>query len=119
MSEEEAWRNEPQVSVTSLAGVEVVSQCRHVFALLNNRIVELGLAYVQLVRFVSWQDATYNKVSRATQMDVLAEFSPLIKNTSTKLLLNGDLSPTQGEELVSSGLVDAVVYGRPFINNAE
>ena len=87
--------------------------------LLNNRIVELGLAYVQLVRFVSWQDATYNKVSRATQLDVLAEFGHLVKNTSTKLLLNGDLSPAQGEELVSSGLVDAVVYGRPFINNPE
>lgn len=52
-------------------------------------------------------------------MDILAEFGPLIKETPTKLLLNGDLSPAEGEELVASGLVDAVVYGRPFINNPE
>lgn len=81
----------------------------------------MGLAYIQLVRYMPFMDAEFDGKLRACQMDVLQEFGPMIcKETGhTALLFNGDLTAKEADELVKQGKIDAAVFGRPFINNPE
>jgi hypothetical protein len=58
---------------------------------------------------------------RATQLDVLAEFGPLVQKSGgkTKLFWNGDLQAQEADALIKAGKIDGAVFGRPFINNPE
>lgn len=56
-----------------------------------------------------------------THLDVLETFGPLIRTShgKTKILLNGNLSAEEADQLVDEGKIDAVVFGRSFINNPD
>lgn len=56
-----------------------------------------------------------------THLDVLSTFEPLIHTASsrTKLFYNGNLSAVEAEGLVQLKKIDAVVFGRSFINNPD
>ena len=58
---------------------------------------------------------------RGTPHDVLATFGSIIKasNGRTKLLLNSGLTPDRAQELVSTGQIDAAVFGMPWITNPD
>ncbi|KAI5474741.1 FMN-linked oxidoreductase [Pseudohyphozyma bogoriensis] len=93
-------------------------------ALTCGSAVERRLAYIQLVRWTGEEffNPKYDGKFRVnTKLDVLDTFGPLVVNSSshTKLLLNGEISGPEAEKLVESGKVDAVVFGRPFINNPD
>lgn len=54
---------------------------------------------------------------RGTNHDVLESYRPYIKNA--KLFLNADVLPEEGEQLVSSGKVDGIFIGIPFISHPD
>ncbi|KAF8882058.1 hypothetical protein CPB84DRAFT_1791306 [Gymnopilus junonius] len=78
---------------------------------------KLDLAYIALVRYLPFMDATYDSVSRATQHDILATYRPIIKNTP--LILNGGVLPEEGAQLIASGKIDAISIGINFITHPD
>lgn len=54
---------------------------------------------------------------RATDHDVFESYRPFIKNA--KLFLNGEIAPTEAAELVESGKVDGVFFGRLWITHPD
>ena len=56
-------------------------------------------------------------VRRGTKHDILESYRPYVKNA--KLFLNSGILPEEGEELVASGKVDAVVIGFNWITHPD
>jgi hypothetical protein len=54
---------------------------------------------------------------RATKHDVLESYRPLIKHA--KLFLNAGVTPSEAEELISKGSIDAAVFGFPWIGHPD
>ncbi|KAI5118410.1 hypothetical protein M0805_002862 [Coniferiporia weirii] len=77
----------------------------------------LGLAYICLVRYAPKLDITINGELRATQHDVLGSYSPLIKHAS--VLLNGDVTPPEADQLISEGKITGAVFGWFWIGNPD
>lgn len=92
----------------------LLEETKETFSYLIKKCESLGLAYVQLVRYVSFMDESFDGKGRATQHDVWGTYSPLLKNT--KIFVNGDIDAQEGEKLVKDGKVHAVVQGRPYIH---
>ncbi|KAJ7151605.1 hypothetical protein C8R46DRAFT_1197937 [Mycena filopes] len=69
---------------------------------------KLGLSYIVLARYVQ---------PRATQLDVVSSFRPVIKNT--KVFSNGNFTPTEAEEFISAGTLDGVFFGIPWIAHPD
>ncbi|PPQ82635.1 hypothetical protein CVT24_005556 [Panaeolus cyanescens] len=78
---------------------------------------KLGIAYVILVRHSPNSDFEVDGKSRATHHDVFGTFRPFIKNA--KAIVNADVTPEEGERLVSEGKVDAVAFGFNFITHPD
>jgi len=93
------------------------------FSYIIKHCVSVGLAYVQLVRYLPHMDFPLEggKMRAETHLDVLEAFEPIIhtKDSRTKLFLNGDVSAEEGDKLIKDGKVDAVVIGRSFIDNPD
>ncbi|KZP34339.1 FMN-linked oxidoreductase [Athelia psychrophila] len=90
--------------------------------------VKLGLAYVQLTRYLTFFDPVFDqpginqgKQRVQTQLDVVETFGPIVyaSGGKTKLILNGNLSAAEAEKLVEEKKIDAAVIGRSFINNPD
>ncbi|KAF7967472.1 hypothetical protein HWV62_34119 [Athelia sp. TMB] len=101
---------------------------KETFSYIINHCVNIGLAYVQLVRYLPFMDPVFNEEGpqqgnqrSLTHLDVLETFGPLIRTShgKTKILLNGNLSAEEADQLVDEGKIDAVVFGRSFINNPD
>jgi 2,4-dienoyl-CoA reductase-like NADH-dependent reductase (Old Yellow Enzyme family) len=56
-------------------------------------------------------------VHRATKHDVLESYRPYIKNA--KLFINADVTPEEGETLVSAGKVDGIFIGFNYITHSD
>ncbi|KAF4610691.1 hypothetical protein D9613_007104 [Agrocybe pediades] len=79
---------------------------------------KLDLAYITLMRYSPYLDVEYEPgVKRGIQHDTLETYRPFIKNT--KLILNVNVTPEEGEELVSSGKVDAIAIGMNFLTHPD
>ncbi|KAF9470875.1 flavoprotein NADH-dependent oxidoreductase [Pholiota conissans] len=78
---------------------------------------KLSLSFIELVRYSAKFDVEYDGVQRATKHDVLESYRPFVKNT--KLFLNADVTPEEGEALVSAGKVDGVTFGFNFITHPD
>lgn len=83
-----------------------------------------NIAYIQLVRYLPAMDPEIEGKKRATVHDVLATYGPLIKSPSkpsitTKLLLNGALTPRETNDLIGLNLIDAAVFGTLWIGNPD
>lgn len=90
--------------------------------------VKLGLAYVQLNRYLPFSDEVLEepginagKPRSQSHLDVVEVFGPIIyaSGGKTKLILNEDLSAAEAEKLVQEKKIDAAVIGRSFINNPD
>ncbi|KAF2161626.1 hypothetical protein M409DRAFT_59011 [Zasmidium cellare ATCC 36951] len=82
-------------------------------------LVARGTGYIQLVRYLDFFEMIVDGKKRSTNMDVWENFTPLIRNSNTRILLNGNITPEEAEQLLESGVGDAVVIGRPLINNPD
>ncbi|PPR07918.1 hypothetical protein CVT24_000898 [Panaeolus cyanescens] len=78
---------------------------------------KLGIAYVTLVRYSPNSDFMVDGKSRATHHDVFGTFRPFIKNA--KVIVNADVTPEEGERLVSEGKADAIAIGFNFITHPD
>ncbi|KAF9483542.1 flavoprotein NADH-dependent oxidoreductase [Pholiota conissans] len=78
---------------------------------------KLSLSFIELVRYSAKFDVEYDGVQRATKHDVLESYRPFVKNA--KLFLNADITPEEGEALVSAGKVDGVTFGFNFITHPD
>lgn len=78
---------------------------------------KLNLAYFALVRYHPAFDVEYDGVHRATKHDILATYRPYVKNA--KFVLNSSILPEEGEELVTSGKVDAISIGFNWITHPD
>ncbi|KAJ7151596.1 flavoprotein NADH-dependent oxidoreductase [Mycena filopes] len=77
----------------------------------------LGASYIALTRYVPFLDMLIDGKSRATHFDVISTFRPVIK--SAKYFANGAYTPAEAEEIISSGMVDAVFFGVPWIAHPD
>ncbi|KAJ7261286.1 hypothetical protein B0H12DRAFT_1013472 [Mycena haematopus] len=77
---------------------------------------KLGLSYVTLVRYSVGQDPEYDGL-RATKHDVVATFSPFLKNTH--IFVNSGVTPAEAEELVSSGTAAGVFFGFNMVTHPD
>lgn len=84
---------------------------REDFAYLLGRLADIDLAYLQVNR-VTEEDRA-NGADESITLDWVRE-----RYTGT-LLAAGGFTREEGEQAVADGLVDAVVYGRPFISNPD
>jgi len=83
-------------------------------------ICRLGIAYVQLVRYLPVMDPEFDGQKRATAHDILATYGHLVKlSPSTKLLLNGALTPEEANDMIAAGQIDAAVFGTLWISNPD
>lgn len=72
---------------------------------------DLGIAFLELRE--PGPDGTFGKTDVPKQ-------SPAIRKVFHRpLVLNSDLTGASGNELIESGLADAISYGRPFIANPD
>ncbi len=82
-------------------------------------IDKLGIAYFQLVRYAEKMDPTYDEKEgpRGTKHDVIATYTPLIKNA--KILLNGNYDAKEADETIKNGTAAGIVFGTPWISNPD
>ncbi|KAJ3511993.1 hypothetical protein NLJ89_g3778 [Agrocybe chaxingu] len=79
---------------------------------------KLGISYIVLLRHSPRYDPVYEDgVHRATQHDVLESYRHLIKNA--KVFINGDVTPAEGQRLVSEGKVDGIFIGLDYIAHPD
>ncbi|KAF7359284.1 Artemisinic aldehyde Delta(11(13)) reductase [Mycena sanguinolenta] len=78
---------------------------------------KLGLSYVTFVRYSAGQDPVIDGMHRATKHDVVATFSPFLKNTH--IFVNSGVTPAEAEELVSSGTAAGVFFGVNIITHPD
>ncbi|KAF8966607.1 hypothetical protein BDZ97DRAFT_1657479 [Flammula alnicola] len=78
---------------------------------------KLNLAYIALVRYHPYFDIEIDGVPRATKHDVFESYRPYVKNA--KLFLNSNVTPEEGEELVSAGKVDGISIGLNWITHPD
>ncbi|KAF7983274.1 hypothetical protein HWV62_22916 [Athelia sp. TMB] len=92
------------------------------YSYIIDHCVKLGLAYVQLTRYLDFFDPVFDGKTRVeAKLDVVEVFGPIIyaSGGKTKLLLNGGLSAAEADKLVEEKKIDAAVIGRSFINNPD
>jgi 2,4-dienoyl-CoA reductase-like NADH-dependent reductase (Old Yellow Enzyme family) len=104
------------------------------FGYLLREVNKLGLSYVTLVRYSAGQDPEFDGllfpihfplfianvflgVHRATKHDVVATFGPLL--TKTPVFVNSEVTPTEAEELVSSGTAAGVFFGFNILTHPD
>ncbi|KAJ7837046.1 hypothetical protein B0H14DRAFT_2792679 [Mycena olivaceomarginata] len=87
------------------------------FGYLLREVNKLGLSYVTLVRYSAGQDPEFDGVHRATKHDVVATFGPLL--TRTNVFVNSGVTPTEAEELVSSGTAAGVFFGFNILTHPD
>ncbi|KAF5311037.1 hypothetical protein D9619_008127 [Psilocybe cf. subviscida] len=78
---------------------------------------KLNLAYFALLRYHPFFDIEIDGKHRGTKMDVLESFRPYVKNA--KLIINSNVTPEEGEELVVAGKVDAIAIGFNYITHPD
>ncbi|KAF8519801.1 hypothetical protein BU17DRAFT_65803 [Hysterangium stoloniferum] len=78
---------------------------------------EMRVAYVTLVRYVAAYDISFDGKLRATQHDVVESYGSLFKNS--KFFLNGGLTPSEADQLILEGKIDAAVFGIPWIGHPD
>ncbi|KAF8519807.1 FMN-linked oxidoreductase [Hysterangium stoloniferum] len=78
---------------------------------------EMRVAYVTLVRYVAAYDTSFDGKLRATQHDVVESYGSLFKNS--KFFLNGGLTPSEADQLILDGNIDAAVFGIPWIGHPD
>ncbi|KAJ6606258.1 flavoprotein NADH-dependent oxidoreductase [Mycena vulgaris] len=87
------------------------------FGYLTREVNKLGLAYVALARYIPWLDVEIAGKKRATQHDVVATFSPFLKDTP--IFVNAGVTPAEAEELIASGKAAGVFFGVPWITHPD
>jgi len=78
---------------------------------------KLDLAYITLVRYVRASDVEIDGKIRGIEHDVLETFRPFVKNT--KLFLNGQVTPEEGEKLAAAGKIDGIFIGFNWITHPD
>ncbi|KAJ7490996.1 flavoprotein NADH-dependent oxidoreductase [Mycena latifolia] len=87
------------------------------FGYLLREVNKLGLSYVSLLRYAEWLDPEFDGKKRATPHDVIATFSPFLKDTP--IFVGGAVESAEAEELVRSGRVAAVFIGTNWITHPD
>ncbi|KAJ6606263.1 flavoprotein NADH-dependent oxidoreductase [Mycena vulgaris] len=87
------------------------------FGYLLREVNKLGLAYVALARYSLRLDPEFDGKRRATKHDVVATFSPFLKDTP--IFVNSGVTPAEAEDLVSSGKAAGVFFGMPWITHPD
>ncbi|KAJ6539884.1 hypothetical protein DFH09DRAFT_991500 [Mycena vulgaris] len=87
------------------------------FGYLLREVDKLGLAYVTFMRYSPLMDTEYDGKKRATPHDVVATFSPFLRNTD--IFVNCGVTPAEAEELVSSGKASGVFFGFSWVTHPD
>ncbi|KAJ7915490.1 flavoprotein NADH-dependent oxidoreductase [Mycena leptocephala] len=87
------------------------------FGYLLREADKLGLSYVTLVRYSAGSDVEYDGQKRATPHDVVATLSPFL--TKTPVFVNCGVTPSEAEELVSSGTAAGVFFGLNMVTHPD
>ncbi|KAG1725289.1 uncharacterized protein EDB91DRAFT_97344 [Suillus paluster] len=77
----------------------------------------LDLGYISLIRHIPAMDPEFDGNHRATKHDVLKTYRPCIKKSA--LLLNGDLTPEEANQLIVAKEIDAAVFGTLWIGHPD
>lgn len=77
----------------------------------------LGLAYVQVMRWWAAYDLMIDDKPRGVEWDPIAYLRPILANTL--LFGNTAFTPSEADDWIARGLIDAVVIGRPLLYNPD
>ncbi|KAG0704595.1 hypothetical protein DFH29DRAFT_911144 [Suillus ampliporus] len=78
---------------------------------------DLDLGYICLVRYFPLLDPIFDGKRRATKHDVLETYRPCIKKST--LILNGDLTPEEANQLIAAKKIDAAAFGILWISHPD
>ncbi|KIK52848.1 hypothetical protein GYMLUDRAFT_49694 [Collybiopsis luxurians FD-317 M1] len=78
---------------------------------------KLGIVYIDLVRYLDSLDPVIEGKKRATQHDILATYTPLIKKA--QVFANGGFSPEEAAAVVKSGQVSGIFFGMAWITHPD
>ncbi|KAF8134763.1 flavoprotein NADH-dependent oxidoreductase [Mycena galopus ATCC 62051] len=84
---------------------------------LLREVNKLGLSYVTLARYNAWTDPEFDGKKRSTQHDVVETFSPFL--TKTPIFVNSGVTPSEAEELISSGKAMGVFMGMNWLTHPD
>ncbi|KAF8146636.1 flavoprotein NADH-dependent oxidoreductase [Mycena galopus ATCC 62051] len=84
---------------------------------LLREVNKLGLSYVTLTRYNAWTDPEFNGKKRGTPHDVVETFSPFLTNTC--IFVNSGVTPSEAEELISSGKAAGVFMGMNWLTHPD
>ncbi|KAF8181248.1 hypothetical protein K438DRAFT_1768079 [Mycena galopus ATCC 62051] len=84
---------------------------------LLREVNKLGLSYVTLTRYNTWTDPEFNGKKRSTPHNVIETFSPFL--TKTPIFGNSGVTPSEAEELISSGKVAGVFMGMNWLTHPD
>ncbi|KAF8146633.1 hypothetical protein K438DRAFT_1627549, partial [Mycena galopus ATCC 62051] len=84
---------------------------------LLREVNKLGLSYVTLARYNAWTDPEFDGKKRGTLHDVLETFSPFL--TKTPIFVNSGVTPSEAEELISSGKAAGVFMGMNWLTHPD
>ncbi|KAF8496356.1 FMN-linked oxidoreductase [Gautieria morchelliformis] len=87
------------------------------YSYVTSALNDLKVVYITLSRYVAAMDPTFDGKTRATQHDVLETYRPFIKHP--KLILNGGLTPSEADELIRKGAIDAAAFGFLWIGHPD
>ncbi|KAJ5208586.1 hypothetical protein N7449_002965 [Penicillium cf. viridicatum] len=77
----------------------------------------LGLAYVQVMRWWASYDLMIDGKPRGVEWDPIGYLRPILNNTL--LFGNTAFTPSEADDWIQRGLIDAVVIGRPLLYNPD
>lgn len=92
---------------------ETVEEGKKLYSYFVQQLDSLDVGYIQLTRYL----ADFDAEKRGHEYDYLTLLRPHIKKAC--LFVNGNYQKDSAEEAIKSGMADAVVFGRPFIANAD
>ncbi|KAJ3980732.1 hypothetical protein F5890DRAFT_1419027 [Lentinula detonsa] len=78
---------------------------------------KLGIAYIDLVRYVDQLDPVFDGKKRGTKHDVISTYAHLMKNS--KVFSNGGWTGEEAAAAVKDGKVQGVFFGMGWINHPD
>jgi len=117
----EVWGSDVAIKVSPAGGYNdmgmPLQDTIDTFGYLLKEVEKLGVAYVALMRYSPYLDLEFDGKKRATQHDVVATFTPLLK--TTPIFVNAGVTLEEAEELVGSGKAAGVFFGMNWITHPD
>jgi len=87
------------------------------FSYFISEVEKLGVAYINIARYVPAMDPKFDGKKRSTQHDVIETYAHLVKNA--KLFVGGGYTGEEAAAAVKDGKVDGVFFGMAWLTHPD